>query len=141
MPCLARAKAPTIVLRASAGGRGPTTTRPARAAATRNTARPLAEARPRAPPALASRKPREGTAGHELPGRLGDHVIVSRGAAAGKRGEVLLMPPDLLQGKRVVVEQEPYPGPVVKETPDPYQADQANAELDPAGPVHAGQEG
>ena len=85
-------------------------------------------------------EPREGAAGHQLPGRLGDHVVVGRRTAAGERGEVLLVPADLPQGERVPLEQVGHARPVVEQAPDPGQADQADAELDAAGPVHAGQE-
>ena len=34
--------------------------------------------RGRAPPAVTLREPREGAASHQLPGRLGDHVVVGR---------------------------------------------------------------
>ena len=51
------------------------------------------------------------------------------------------MPADLPQCERVTLEQVSYTGPVVKETPDPGEADQANAELDAARPVDARQEG
>ena len=94
-----------------------------------------------APPALALREPGEGAAGHELPGGLGNHVVVGRGAPAGERGQVLLMPADLPQGERVMLEQAGYARPVIQQAPDPGQADQPDAEFDAAGPVHAGQEG
>ena len=48
---------------------------------------------------------------------------------------------DLPHGEAVVFEQIGYPGPVVEKTPDPGQADQADAEFDAARPVNAGQEG
>ena len=62
------------------------------------------------PPAVALREPREGAAGHELPGGLGDHVIVGRGAPAAERGQVLLVPADLPHGERVALEQVATPG-------------------------------
>ena len=51
------------------------------------------------------------------------------------------MPADLPQGERVALEQVGYARPVVQQPPDPGQADQPDAELDAARPVHAGQEG
>src|SRR5262249_18729885 len=56
----------------------------------------LQQARGLAPPALAIAEPREGATGHELPGRLGDDVVVRRGAAAPEGGEILLVPAYLL---------------------------------------------
>ena len=53
-----------------------------------------------------------------------------------ERGQVLLMPADLPQRKRVTLEQVGYTRPVVQETPDPGQADQTDAELDAARPVN-----
>src|SRR5205823_3586199 len=93
------------------------------------------------PPPLAFREPWEGTAGHQSPGRLRDHVVISRRAAAGKRGEIQLVPVDLPDSEGVAFEQIGHPGPVVEKTPDPGQADQADAEFDAARPVDAGQEG
>ena len=82
-------------------------------------------------------EPREGAAGHELTGCFGDHVIVGRRAPAGECGEVLLVPADLPQRERVVLEQVGYAWPVIKQPPDPGQADQADADLDAARPVHS----
>ena len=48
-----------------------------------------------APPPLALGEPRERAARRELPGRLGDQVVVRRRSAALERGEVLLVPADL----------------------------------------------
>ncbi len=100
----------------------------------------LEEARRAPPPASAFREPAERAAGHELPGRLGDDVVVGRRAAAAEAGQVLLVPADLLDGQAVLLEQAGRAGPVVQQAPDPGQADQPDADLDPAGPVHAGQE-
>ena len=93
-----------------------------------------------APPSLALAKPREGAARRQQPGGFGDHVVVGRGAPAGERGEVLLVPADLPHGERVALEQVDHARPVIQQAPDPGQADQADPELDAAGPVHAGQE-
>src|SRR2546430_14516636 len=93
-----------------------------------------------APPSLALTEPRERAARHQLPGGLGYHVVVGRGAPAGERGEVLLVPADLPDGERVALEQVGYARPVSQQAPDPGQAYQADPELDAAGPVHAGQE-
>ena len=59
------------------------------------------------PPASALREPREGAAGHELPGRLGDDVVVGRRAPAPERGQVLLVPADLLDRELVVARTGP----------------------------------
>ena len=96
---------------------------------------PFQQARGPAPPPLALAEPREGAARHQLPGGLGYHVVVGRGAPAGERGEVLLVPADLPHGERVALEQVGRARPVVEQAPDPGQADQADAELDAAGPV------
>ncbi len=87
-----------------------------------------------------SREPREGAAGHELPGRLGDDVVVGGRAPAPERGEVLLMPADLPNRQLVLLEQAGDTRPVVQQAPDPGQADQPDADLDAARPVHAGEE-
>ena len=65
-----------------------------------------------APPSLALAEPRERAARHQLPGGFGDHVVVGRGAPAGERGEVLLVPADLPDGERVALEQVRYARPV-----------------------------
>ena len=70
----------------------------------------LEQARGLLPPARALRKPREGAAGHELAGGLGDHVVVGRRAPAAERGEVLLVPVDLPYREVVVLEQVRAPG-------------------------------
>ena len=49
------------------------------------------------------------------------------------------MPADLPHGERVALEQAGRARPVIEQAPDPGQADQADAELDAAGPVRAGQ--
>ena len=51
------------------------------------------------------------------------------------------MPADLPQGESVMLEQVGYARPVIQQTPDPGQADQADAEFDAARPVNPGQEG
>ena len=56
-------------------------------------------------------------------------------------GQVLLVPADLPYRQLVVLEQGGDPRPVVQQAPDPGQADQPDADLDAARPVHAGQEG
>src|SRR5262249_18777755 len=91
--------------------------------------------------ALALAEPREGATGHELPGRLGDDVVVRRGAAAPEGGEILLVPADLLHGQRVALEQVRDGRPGVQEPPDPGQADEADPYPDAARPVNARQEG
>src|SRR5580693_4295731 len=50
------------------------------------------------------------------------------------------MPADLPHREAVALEQVGRARPVVEQAPDPRQADQADAELYAAGPVHAGQE-
>src|SRR5260370_22729607 len=51
------------------------------------------------------------------------------------------MPADLSHSQRVVLEQIGYARPVIQQASNPGQADQPDAELDAARPVHAGQEG
>ena len=51
------------------------------------------------------------------------------------------MPLDLPQGESVMLEQIGYARPAVEKTPDPGQADQADAQFDAARPVNPGQEG
>src|SRR5579859_6566957 len=50
------------------------------------------------------------------------------------------MPADLPHREGVALEQVGRAGPVIQQAPDPCQADQADAELYTAGPVHTGQE-
>ena len=52
-----------------------------------------------------------------------------------------LVPADLLHSQHVTLEQPGHAGPVIQQPPDPGQADQPDADLDAARPVHAGQEG
>src|SRR5208337_5670319 len=83
-------------------------------------------------PAVAFSEPREGAAGHQLPGRLRDDVVVGRRAPAPEGREVLLMPADLANHELVVLEMIGDFGPFVQQAPDPGQADQADADLDAA---------
>ena len=91
-------------------------------------------------PHLALGEPREGARRGEQPHRLGHHVVVRGGALAAKRRQVLLVPTDLGQGLRVLLEQLVDARPVVEQAADPHPARQSHAELDPAGPVDAGEE-
>src|SRR5262249_43965019 len=92
------------------------------------------------PPGGACREPGKGTTGHQLPGSFCDDVIVGRGPTAPERCKVLLMATDLPDGQRIVLEEFGYRRPALKQPPDPGHADQPDANLDAAGPVHAGQE-
>ena len=70
-------------------------------------ARELAFEQPRRlpPPAALSGKPRKRTARDELSRGLGDDVVVRRRAAAGERGQILLVPADLADREVVALEQ------------------------------------
>ncbi len=50
------------------------------------------------------------------------------------------MPADLPNGELIILEMLGHLRPFVEEAPDPGQADQADPDLDPARPVHAGEE-
>jgi hypothetical protein len=50
------------------------------------------------------------------------------------------VPVDLLHSEVATLEQGSRPRPVIQQPPDPGQADQPDADLDAAGPVHTGQE-
>ena len=92
-------------------------------------------------PAAALREPWEGTAGDELPGGLGDHVVVGGRADAAEGGQVLLMAVELARSLRVPLEELLGPGPVIEESPDPRPCDEPDAELDPTRPVDAREKG
>ena len=93
------------------------------------------------PPAPAFAEPREGAARHQLSRRFGDDVVVRRRAPALEPVQVPLVPADLLHREPIVLEQAGHAGPAIEQAPDPGQADQPDAHLDPAGPVHTGKEG
>lgn len=91
-------------------------------------------------PAPRLREIGKGAAGCELACCFSDDVIVRGGTVAAQAGEVFLVMIKLTLKVRVVVEQGPNARPAVQETPDPDPGDQSDAELDPAGPMHTGQE-
>ena len=92
------------------------------------------------PPARAFGEPVKGTAGYKLSRRLGDDVVVGRRAPAPERGQVLLVPADLLHREFVALEEAGGARPPVQKAADPGQADQPDADLDAARPVDARQE-
>ena len=67
-------------------------------------------------------------------------MVVGRGAAAAETGQELLVPADLADRVVVVLEQVADLRPVVEQPSDPGPADQPDTDLDPAGPVHSGEE-
>ena len=93
-----------------------------------------------APPPDGVGEPGERAGGRELPGGLGDQVVVSRRPPALERGQVLLVPANLVQRQVVTLEEVRHTRPLVQQPPDPGEVDQPDAELDAAGPVDAGQE-
>ena len=91
-------------------------------------------------PGAALREPGERAAGRELPGHLGEEVVVGRRPVTRQPGQPLLVVMELLQEGAVALEQRPGPGPAVEQPADPDPGQQPQAELDAAGPVDAGQE-
>ncbi len=72
------------------------------------------------PPARRLGEPGERAAGRELPGRLGDDVVVGRGTAAAEGGQALLVPVDLGRPPAGCPRTgRPGPRPVVEQPPDP----------------------
>jgi hypothetical protein len=91
-------------------------------------------------PRVALVEPRHAAGRHEQPDVLGHGVVVPGRALAVERRQVLLVPPKLAAAVLVVLEQVLHLGPLVEKPPDPHPGDQAYAELDPAGPVDAGEQ-
>ena len=79
--------------------------------------------------------------GGELPGHLGQEVVVGGRPVARQPGQPLLVVVELLKEDAVALEQRPGPGPAVQQPADPDPGQQSHAQLDAAGPVDAGQEG
>ncbi len=75
----------------------------------------------------------------ELPGGLGDDVVVRRGPPAGEGGQPALVVPDLVQRHRVALEKTGRARPAVEQPADPHPGQQPDAQLDAADPVHAAQ--
>ena len=92
-----------------------------------------------APPARRGGEPGERAGRGELPGGLGDDVVVRRGPPAGEGGQPALVVPDLVQRHRVALEQGGRARPAVEQPADPHPGQQPDAQLDAAGPVHAAQ--
>jgi hypothetical protein len=94
----------------------------------------------RPPPGLTLGEPGKCAGGGELPGLLGQDVVVGRRPLAGQGGQPLLVVVQLLEEHPVAFEQRPGPGPAVQQPADPHPRQQPHPELDAAGPVDAGQE-
>ena len=80
-------------------------------------------------------EPGKGTGRDQLAARFRHRMVVGRRSPAGEGGQEALVPPDLTQRPRVVLEQGDRTAPAVQQPTDPRPADQPHAELDPAGPV------
>lgn len=100
---------------------------------------PLKGSQRTGPPTRGRGEPVERAGRGELPGGLGDDVIVRRGAPAGEGGQPALVVPDLVQRHRVVLEQTGGALPSVEQPADPHPRQESDAQLDPADPMHAAQ--
>ena len=94
-----------------------------------------------AAPRVALGEPWKGARRRQSAHGLGDDVVVRRRPAAPERREVLLVPAELGEGLRVVLEEVADARPVVEQPAHPHPAREPDTELDPARPVNAGQEG
>jgi hypothetical protein len=70
-------------------------------------------------PALRLRKERKSAAGCELPGFLGDDVIVGRRPVAGELREIFLVVEELELERRILVEQRFDAGPGAEQAANP----------------------
>ena len=93
------------------------------------------------PPACGLGEIGKGAAGRELAGGLGNDVVVRRRAVAAQAGKVFLMVMQLTQEVRVVLEQCRGGRPAGEQSSNPDPRQEPDPELDPAGPVDAGQKG
>ena len=91
-------------------------------------------------PASTLGEPVEGKRRHQEAGGLGDHVVVGRRPPAAEGCEILLVPPDLSPGRLVTLEELRCLVPSGEQSSCPDPGDQPEAGLDPARPVHAGEE-
>ena len=94
-----------------------------------------------AAPRVALGEPWKGARRRQSAHGLGDDVVVRRRPAAPERREVLLVPAELGEGLRVVLEEVADARPVIEQPAHPHPAREPDTELDPARPVDAGQEG
>ena len=85
-------------------------------------------------------EPGKGAGRREPTGRLGDDVVVGRRARGCGRPRGTPGASGSGAARRVVVEEVGHARPVVEQPADPHPAHQPDADLDAAGPVHAGQE-